>query len=109
MFNQALKYKQIELLGTTNVTKHRKRAKTGNKNIPTTKLATVSKKGDNLLPFVIPFHKSFSLLKETLHKHWYIIDNDPILKKVFPKRPFISYTRHENLHDHLIRAKLSKE
>ena len=63
-------------------------------------------KGIMLLPFIIPFHKLFLPLKEFLLKHWYIIENDKTLKEVFPEKPFLSFTKHKNIHDCLIKSKL---
>ena len=65
------------------------------------------KKGNNLLPFVVPYHKEFLPLKEILHKNWYIIDRDETLRTVFPNKPFLSFTRHKNIQDPLIRTKTS--
>ena len=64
------------------------------------------RKGNNLLPFVIPFHKRILPLKDVLLKHWYIIENDITLKEIFPRRPFLLFTKHRNIHDCLIRTKL---
>ena len=72
-------------------------------------LRTPLTKVDNLLPFVVPYHKEFLSLKEILHKSWYIIDSDETLRAVFPNKPFLSFSRHKNIHDYLVRTKMGFE
>ena len=108
MCNQATHFKQAEFLGQIRHNCNRNCNKTVNTYKQTSKPINIPQKGSNLLPFIIPFHRSFLPLKEILQKYWYIIDNDPTLKDVFPNKPFISFIRHQNIHDYLIRIKLYK-
>ncbi|XP_057298704.1 uncharacterized protein LOC130629494 [Hydractinia symbiolongicarpus] len=61
---------------------------------------------NDILPFIIPYHRAFIPVKNIFKKHWSIIINDRELHKVFPNKPFIAYTRHKNIQDHLVRTKL---
>ena len=59
-----------------------------------------------LLPFVIPYHKKFLPLQKILMKHWCTIASDKILSSIFKNNPFLCFTRHKNLHDHLVHTTL---
>ncbi|XP_057294731.1 uncharacterized protein LOC130623279 [Hydractinia symbiolongicarpus] len=61
---------------------------------------------NDVLPFIIPYHRAFIPVKNIFRKHWSIIINDRELHKVFPNKPFIAFTRHKNIQDHLVRTKL---
>lgn len=59
------------------------------------------------LPFTVPYSEHFSKIKVILMKHWHVIKHDKQLNSIFPNEPFISYKRHPNLKDKLIRSKFS--
>ena len=60
------------------------------------------------IPFIIPYSEYFKNLNKILTKHWYIIKSNNELRKIFPKKPFISYQRHSNLKDILIHSKFTE-
>ena len=51
-------------------------------------------------------HFAVKYIRQALLKHWNIIEKNVRLKMVFPKPPMIAYSRSENLHDSLVKAKL---
>ena len=51
-------------------------------------------------------HFAGKYIGQTLLKHWNIIEKNVRLKMVFPKPPMIAYSRSENLHNSLVKAKL---
>ena len=53
----------------------------------------------NILPFVTEFNPAKP-------KNWFLIENQPHLNKVFPKKSIISYKRASSLKDILVKAKL---
>ncbi|XP_057310002.1 uncharacterized protein LOC130648000 [Hydractinia symbiolongicarpus] len=63
-------------------------------------------KDKHILPFILPYHEKFTTLKRILHKYWFIIESDPALRLVFPTKPFLTFTKHKNLQEYLIRAKM---
>ena len=107
MFNKATKFKQMEVLQSLPHASCCERIKPTYKTVRNP--YNTPKKGNNLLPFVIPYHKEFLLLKEILYKNWYIIDSDETLRAVFLNKPFLSFTRHKNIHDYLVRTKMGFE
>ena len=46
------------------------------------------------LPLVVTFNKTLPNIKNVIDKHWDILSINENLRKVFDKRPFISYRRH---------------
>ena len=104
MFNKAIIYSQKEVLQPTLPIKPHEpniHAHHGSKTFPGR-----SKKLKNHLPFIVAYHKEFQSLRIILNKHCHIIENDETLKKIFPEKPFLSFTRHKNIADHLIRTKM---
>ena len=100
--NKVIHISQNELIeGRIPVTKNK-----ANANKSTCK---PQKKETNLLPFIIPYHKLLLPLKQLIHKHWFIIEENDMLKTMFPNKPFLSFTRHRNIQDHLISSKLKEE
>ena len=62
-----------------------------------------------ILPFVTTYNPSVSSvrdLKQILMANWSLIQNQPLLKKIYTKPPIISYKRGKSLKDTLVRAKL---
>ena len=59
------------------------------------------------IPFVIPYNTDLPPLSHILRKHWHIIENHPILSQLFPRQPFLSYSRHNNLKDMLVHSRFS--
>ena len=104
MFSKAMQHTQQSVLNCT--------MKKGNNEFRVRKNETVrhikseEKTGNTILPFVIPYHDNFPHLTEALHRSWYIINNDENLRTIFPKKPFLSFTRHQNIQDQLIRTKM---
>ena len=61
---------------------------------------------ERLLPFVTTYHPGVRNLKEILMEHWSFIQNQPLLRTIYPKTPIISYKRGKSLKDTLVRAKI---
>ena len=59
------------------------------------------------LVFNTKYNRNFSgkYIRKALLKHWNVMDKNVRLKMIFPKPPMISYSRFENLHDSLVKAK----
>ena len=61
---------------------------------------TPKKKADErILPFVTTYYPAVSNLKQTLMEQWSLIQNQPLLKTIYLKRPIISYKRGKSLKD----------
>ena len=69
--------------------------------------ALTKKKNENerLLPFVTTYQPAVKNLKQILMEQWSLIQNQPLLKTIYKKRPIISYKRGKSLEDTLVRAK----
>ena len=65
-----------------------------------------SRANKRILPFVTQYQPSVRNLKEILMKHWQLIQNQPLLKKIFTEPPIISFKRGKSLKDMLVRAKI---
>ena len=61
---------------------------------------------NKILPFVTTYNPSVRDLKQILMAKWGLIQNQPLLKKIYTKPPIISYKRGKSLRDTLVRAKL---
>ena len=59
------------------------------------------------LPFTIKYFEHAHKLQHILTKHWHLIENDTDLKPIFPNKPFMSFKRHKNLKDILVRSKFT--
>ena len=95
---------QHQLLARKTITSNEKHAKN---NISTNKNVNKRKPKQRTLPFIIPYSEHFLNLKKIITKYWYIIEQDKLLKKTFPNKPFISFKRNKNLKDILIKTKFS--
>ena len=57
---------------------------------------------NNTLPFVITYNETSANIGKILHKHWKIIEQDEILKTIWPRPPILALRRNRNLRDHLV-------
>lgn len=64
------------------------------------------KNKNKILPFVTKYNPAKPNIKQILSKNWYLIENQPGLKAIFPEQPIISYKKADSLKDILLRAKL---
>ena len=63
-------------------------------------------RGKNILSFVAQYQPSRPCLKNIHMKHWQLIENQPLLRKIYNEPPIISYKRGRSLKDILVKAKL---
>lgn len=59
------------------------------------------------LPFVIPYNTDLPQITHILRHHWHFTQSDNTLSQLFPRQPFLSYTRHKNLTDILVHSRFS--
>ena len=59
-----------------------------------------------ILPFITQYHPAVPNLKETLTRKWYLIQQQPLLNRIFKEPPIISYRKGRSLKDILVRAKI---
>ena len=59
-----------------------------------------------LCKVVTTYHPAVQDLKKTLMTNWSLIENQPLLKRIFRRPPIISYKRGKSLKDMLVRAKM---
>ena len=57
---------------------------------------------NNTLPFVITYNETSANIGKILHEHWKIIEQDEILKSIWPRPPILALRRNRNLRDHLV-------
>ena len=64
----------------------------------------------NILPFATQSNPSVPNLKKILISKWHmhIIEKQPLLREIYPKKPIISYKRVSFSKDILVRAKLQR-
>ena len=60
------------------------------------------------LPFIIPYNPDLTSLPHIFKQHWHFIENDPVLKQIWPEQPIIAYQRHRNLKEHFVRTKFTQ-
>ena len=72
------------------------------------KLALQQRRKQNLriLPFVTQYRPTVPNLKQILMKKWHLIQQQPLLNKIFKDPPMVAYKRGRSLKDILVRAKL---
>ena len=72
------------------------------------KLALQQRRKQNLriLPFVTQYRPSVPNLKQILMQKWHLIQQQPLLNKIFKDPPMVAYKRGRSLKDKLVRAKL---
>ena len=59
-----------------------------------------------ILPFVTQYRPSVPNLKQILMRNWHLIQQQPLLTRIFKDPPIVSYKRGRSLKDILVRAKL---
>lgn len=59
-------------------------------------------------PIVTPFNSVGKAVSRKVHHEWHIIENDPTLLEIWPRRPVTAYTRSKNLKDLLVHSKQKK-
>ena len=59
-----------------------------------------------ILPFIKQYHPAVPNLKETFTRKWYLIQQQPLLNRIFKEPPIISYRKGHSLKDILVRAKI---
>ena len=71
-------------------------------------LEKVSKEKEPKIPLITKFLPNLPSLSKITRKHWEVMTNeDPRLKRVFPKSSVVAYTRGKNLRDLLVKAKFA--
>ena len=60
----------------------------------------------DILPFVTQYEPSVPNIEQILMKKWHIIQEQPLLKKIFKDPPNISFKKGKSLKDMLVRAKI---
>ena len=72
------------------------------------KQALIQKRKPNtrILPFVTQYRSSVPNLKHILMQNWHLIQQQPLLRRIFKDPPIVSYRRGRSLKDILVRAKL---
>ena len=69
-------------------------------------LQNKQKTSKRILLFVTEYRPSMPDLKHILLNKWHLIQNQPLLRKIFKNPPLISYRKGRSLKDVLVRAKL---
>lgn len=64
------------------------------------------KQDRRILPFVTQYRPSVPNLKQILMQKWHLIQQQPLLRRIFKDPPIVSYKRGRSLKDILVRAKL---
>ena len=72
------------------------------------KLALQQRRKQNLriLPFVTQYRQSVPNLKQILMQKWHLIQQQPLLNKIFKDPPMVAYKRGRSIKHILVRAKL---
>ncbi|KAM4029694.1 uncharacterized protein ACNLHF_022451 [Anomaloglossus baeobatrachus] len=63
-----------------------------------------SRGGDTTVRFITNYCNQHVAIREALTKSWPILQADPTLAKILPKKPQITVRRARNLKDHLVRS-----
>ena len=66
-------------------------------------------KGKTVLPFVMTYHPDLPKVRESVNKHWSIIESSKDLSRVFTEKPIMAYRRPKSLRDLLVHAKLKPD
>ena len=64
------------------------------------------KAATRILPFVTQYRSSVPNLKHILMQNWHLIQQQPLLRRIFKDPPIVSYRRGRSLKDILVRSKL---
>ena len=71
-------------------------------------LEKVTKDKEQKTPLITTFHPNLPSIANIVRKHWKVMtEEDPRLKRVFPKPSVVAYKRGKNLKDLLVRAKIN--
>ena len=71
-----------------------------------TALLQKHKQEKRILPFVTQYRPSVPNLKQIIMHKWHLIQQQPLLRRIFKDPPIVSYKRGRSLKDILVRAKL---
>ena len=63
---------------------------------------------DNICCFTT-YHPDLPKVRESVNKHWSIIESSNDLSRVFPEKPIMAYRRPKSLRDLLVHAKLKPD
>ena len=66
------------------------------------------KKDPNII-FVSEWHPMLRMIPSILKQNFHIIENDPVLKKIFPTKPLVAYRRPKNIRNHVVRNNMVKK
>ena len=69
-------------------------------------LQQIRKENTRILPFVTQYRPSVPNLKQIPMQNWHLIQQQPLLSRIFQDPPIVSYKRGRSLKDILVRAKL---
>lgn len=61
----------------------------------------------NMLPYSLQWFPGCTELKRILNQNWDLIQNDPVLSKIFPESPKLVFKKGINTADYLVSAKLN--
>ena len=97
LLNRGFRKKTLEDIETVLNTKHTKKTK-----------HTLRKKKAAPLIFKSKYNPAWRTknLKKCILKHWHLIEEDAILKEIFPKKPILCFQRDKNIKDSLIKSRL---
>ena len=95
-------YKQDQILKHIRSVKFDQRSETLSRKKKKTLTSQTTKK----LVFVTQFCDDAKRLKQTIKKHWKLIQQNSTLRELFPEPPTIAYRRNPSLRNKLVRAKL---
>ena len=66
-------------------------------------------KRDPNVIFVSDWHPTLSTIPSILKKNLHIIENDPVLSKVFPSKPLVAFRRPKTIRNHVVRNDIGKK
>ena len=102
MINKVTKYRNQETKLTIVTLDALQRASNKSREEALTPAPTTDKEDRPIL--AITYHPHNLRIKEVLLRNFNILQEDPELKKIFPKPPLVAYKRDQNLSDVLVRA-----
>ena len=65
------------------------------------------KKDQNRVVFACDWHPSLSQLPQVLKKHFYILQNDTRLKRIFPEVPLVAFRRTKTVRNAVVRSDIA--
>ena len=66
-------------------------------------------KRDPNVIFVSDWHPSLNTIPSILKKNLHIIENDPVLSKIFPAKPLVAFRRPKTIRNHVVRNDIRKK